>query len=121
VPELKALKLEIQKKNSSTQNVVDLIDTKIRNRLCVSLTNIKTNTTYLWRELLVAQLGSSLSAAIRHKTVDKISFDLSLLRGAGIFEYELTPHNNLANVFQLTVNQISEDICALVAEVESQY
>jgi hypothetical protein len=119
VVELKSLKSEIQRGDRSEREILGIIDAKIRNRLLVSLANIKRGTTYLWPALVDAKAGSTLAVDIRQVTVDRIGDDLSALRGAGIFDYELKHEGRTVN--RLVVPAISEDLLPLVAEVERAY
>jgi hypothetical protein len=122
VAALKTLKSEIETGNRSEQEIVGLIESKIRNRLIVALANLKRRTTYLWPALVKAEPGSSIAASIRQQTIDRIDTDLESLRSAGVFDYEieLDPENP-RGVHTFVIKRMSDEIVPLIAEVERSY
>jgi hypothetical protein len=122
VETLTSLKSEIEGSDRSDMNVVDLIDTKIHNRLILALANLKRSTTYLWPALVKVTPGSLVSVPIRQQTLDRIRSELDTLRGSGIVKFEIElDRDNPNGVHDFLIPEVSEDLCRLVAEVERAY
>lgn len=120
ISDLKNIKEEIEKSTLSDINTIDLIDHKIRNRSIVALSNIKTETTYLWPALLKANENSDISVPIRQSTVLKITKDLNTLMYAGLFFYEIETTDGW-DVNELLVHNISLKLIDLIQLVEKEY
>lgn len=120
IGELVSMKAAIEKSNVTDKEIVGLIETKIQNRLLAALSNIKSNTTYLWPELRKAKVGETIDARIRIQTFEKIRGDVSLLQAAGVLEFSLLG-NDRYSVREMVIRNISEKLVALVAEVDLAY
>lgn len=122
VAALASLKSELEVSAHPDTDALRLIDTKIRNRLIVALSNIKRGTTYLWPALLKAKPGSSVSVPIRQVTLDRVGVDLDALRGSALIQFEVQmDSNDLQDMHTLLITSVAEEFALLVAEVERSY